>query len=183
MMMKRIAVLFLIVGSTALAQSIAPLISGSSLKTYLSLPFQLKDGAGSKLDIFNVSLTAGDSSCQVMVDPYIKSNFFVKCSQPSAVKVGVYFYDQGEYKKINYGPVQITALSNLVVGTPSTPGSTYAVGKQLFINNCLECHSAGDKANRSVTGIKSALTNQPSMRSIVLTNEQIQSISDYLGHL
>ncbi len=175
--------LFLFLFQTVNAQSVTALMRDASFKTDVPLPFRLTNAQSMAQNIFDVRLVAGGSSCQVLVDPFIRSNFLLKCASASSVQVSVYFYLNGEYKKINYGPFNVGRLTDAPVSQPGGGVDPYASGKQAFQNACLQCHLATDKANRSVAKIKAAISSQPQMRSIVLTNEQVQAISDYLGHL
>lgn len=165
------------------AQSIAPLMRDASLKTYVTLPYRLLNAQGSAQDIIDAKITSSSPSCQIMIDPFIAANFLLKCTEPSTVNVAVYYYLNNSYTRINYGPISIIKLTDAAVTAPTGNGPNYTVGQQLFVANCIQCHAPVDKQNRSSAVIKSAIINQQQMRQIVLTNEQVQAIADYLGHL
>jgi hypothetical protein len=165
------------------AQSVAPLMRDASLKTYVTLPYRLLNVQGSAQDIIDAKITSNSPSCQIMIDPFIAANFLIKCTEPSTVNVAVYYYLNNSYTRINYGPISIVKLTDAVVSTPVGNGPSYAVGQQLYVTHCIQCHTPIDKQNKSAAQIKSAILSKPQMQNIVLTNEQVQAIADYLGHL
>lgn len=57
-------------------------------------------------------------------------------------------------------------------------------GAQLYAANCASCHGTlqkSQKLNKSAAQIKEAIANQPTMRSIVLTDQQIEMIATALA--
>lgn len=183
--MIRVFVLIYFVLQNVQAQEVVSLFRDDSLKTFVSLPFLLKDSQGKPQSVFSVEVTSSKENCMAMLDPFINSNFLVKCTQPDSLTMNVYYKNNGQIIKINYGPIIITKISETAtVLAPIVDSSLkYKEGRDLFEANCLSCHAPADKPDRTVTQIKNAISSKPQMRSISLTDAQIQAISDYLKNL
>ncbi len=185
--MKLWGALVFLIGSMAAAQEVVPLFRNDSLTTYVTMPFRLQDDNGQAISIVSIEITSSKENCQGMIDPKISSNFLVKCTKEGALGVDVYFRDaSGSMMRIVYNDITVTKISDsaTVLQPVTEDPDKYKAGRDLFATYCMKCHQAAhDKANKSVTQIKSAITNIGSMKSIKLTDAQIKSISDYLNNL
>lgn len=178
------------------AQRILPLFRDNSLKTFVTMPFKLQDASNNSLPIFSIEIVSGKSSCSGIIDPYISSNFLLKCSNPDTVSLNVYFYVNEQLSKISYGPLSIIKISDSGVVQPIGGGADkYAAGRTLFQAKCMSCHSSPYEIltyNKTATQIKSAIDsavdkNRPMGDSqyglALLTADEIKAISDYLRNL
>ncbi len=184
--MKIYVFLFLLIcQSQAISQQVVPLFRDNSLITNVSIPFTLRDSQQQPLEILNIEVTSSKTNCLSMIDPFISSNFLVKCLNADALTVSVFYAANGKTFKINYGPVPITKIAGGAVIQPITaPTQSFAAGEKLFVQYCMRCHqSAYDKQNRSATQIKSAIAGVGAMKTIQLTDTDIKSISAYLSNL
>lgn len=177
----------LLLGFEAWSQQVKPLFRNDSFVTQVSIPFALRDNSQRPLEITNLEITSDGGNCLGLIDRFIRSNFFVKCNLPDVVRASLYFSQNGQIYKINYGPFSVTPISDGTVVTPTTPTTPTTPdttqGRQLFQSKCISCHTAYEKPNRTFTQIKSALTNISSMRTIQITDDQIRAISTYLSNL
>lgn len=185
--MKLWGALVFLIGSMAAAQEVVPLFRDNSLTTFVTMPFRLQDDNGLALPIVNIEVTSSKENCQAMIDPMIKTNFLVKCTKDGALSVDVYFKDSsGSMMRIVYNDITVTKISDsaTVLQPVTEDPDKYKAGRDLFATYCMKCHQgAHDKANKSSSQIKSAITNIGSMKSIKLTDAQVKSISDYLNNL
>ncbi len=189
--MKFIFLILLLWQVPSFSQEVVPLFRDNSLFTYVTLPFALKDRDQLPLQILNLEITSSKDNCSGMLDPYINSNFLIKCRTEGLLNISINFLKNGVISKINYGPIPILKISSSAVIQPvttplagTTPVVTTTAGQQLFVQYCMKCHqNPYDKANRTVTQINSAIAAIGQMRSIILTPTEISNISSYLSNL
>lgn len=187
-MIKFIFLIILFWQTVSLAQEVTPLFRDNSLFTFVTLPFALKDLQQLPLQIVNLEILSAKENCSTMIDPYINSNFLVKCRVEGPLSVSINFLKNGVAGKINYGPVPILKISSgsiiQPVPIPVVNPINTAAGQQLFVQYCLRCHqNPYDKANRTATRIQNAIATIGQMQSIKLTAAEINSISTYLSNL
>lgn len=183
--------LSLFFSTQALAQSVKSLFGVSGLKTQVLMPFQLRDQSNLPLSVLKIEIAGSQDNCHGMLDPFISSNFLVKCQNPEDLIVHVFFLHQGQPVKVNYGPVTISRISEnqIVEPTQPEPGSQL-IGQRLFQNRCQECHQNENdflSSQKTIQAINSAIATQPRMRVrsdlTSLTQAERQAISDYLFSL
>jgi len=65
---------------------------------------------------------------------------------------------------------------------PANGGSGLNLGAQLYGQECQRCHGAGNayRLNKSSQAIRAAINTRAQMRNIVLSDDQLKMISDYL---
>lgn len=192
--MKKVLYIFVLINLIYLhaeAQQVVSLMQTNSYKTYITLPFRLEDSSHNSIPIINVSLVNSASDCLAIMDPYISSNFLVKCKSAKSISLYIYFKYNDVISKIQYGPIDITNISDSGIVTPVDPGGSdpYSTGRELFNTKCMRCHqSPYDKPNKSVTQITNAINNVGAMKTApenlqALTSAELKAISDYLNHL
>lgn len=178
------------------AQKVLPLFNDNSLKTFVTMPFKLQNSSNDSLPIFSLEIVTGKSNCSAIIDPFISSNFLIKCSNPDTVSVNVFYYINEQLNKITYGPLNIIKISDSGVVQPiNNDSDAYAAGRTLFQSKCLSCHNSPYETltyNKTATQIKSAIdsavsNNRPMGYAqyglSLLTTAEIKSISDYLRNL
>lgn len=195
-MLKRSVVrffLFFSVGATssAFANSIAvlPLIDNNSLRTQLSIPFAIKFSSGSSR-LLKVDAQE-NSSCRTLIDPFISTNFFIKCTQPGDVKLQIIYLQDGASKTVTYGPFTVIALSQdgTLVEEPTGESDDIIKGRQLWnkrsggYSSCADCHgSPANKAHSISTGsLNTAFaTTTMSTKALPLTTEEKRIIVNFV---
>jgi len=192
--MIKVTLLVMAVSFAAEAQveKVTPLFRNDTMVTQVSIPFLLLDTSNQPLNITRLNVTSTAGKCKGFVDPYIQSNFFIKCSEPDSARAEVFFSRNGQIVKLNYGPVTVTAISDRPVVTPlppDPPPPDYTEGRMLFeriVNNksCAGCHSDRVRfANVKFENIKSAIATKPPMQDLTyITDAQIQAIVAYLNN-
>ena len=185
-MLRLFSVLLIaVLTSAASAQQVVPLFRNDSLKTYVTMPFMLQDASANPTQIYSIEIVQGKDSCAGILDPYIRTNFLLKCTTQTDVTVNVFYKQNEEVKKIAYGPLTVLKISDSGAVQPVDDNSDpYAQGRALFISKqCSNCHGANEKPNRTFTQIRNALNTQQDMRSLVLTDDEVRAISAYLSNL
>lgn len=185
-MHKQVFILIAIVFTwSAKAQQVVPLFRNNSLKTYVTMPFMLQDAGSNPMTIYSIDFITGKSSCAGILDPHIRTNFLLKCISPDTVNMNVYYKQGDEVRKIVYGPLSVLQISDSGVIPPSQETDTrFVLGQKLFQNNCNgSCHTPPEKKSRSFTLIRSAMSLEPKMQSIILTDEEVRAISYYLSRI
>lgn len=140
-------------GAQTTSVTVIPLNDNSSLRTHISLPFAMKFSDSGLLTKIN---TLQNSSCRTLIDPFISTNFFVKCTEPGDVTLEIAYMQGGTPRSIKYGPFKIIALSEtgtLVEDTPQGPSADILKGQELWnktvgnYRSCAYCH--GSPANKA----------------------------------
>lgn len=184
--MRWMPLLFILITSDLQAQQIVPLFQNDSLRTYVTMPFRLRRSTSEGIPIVGIKLVNATEDCKAMIDPNILSNFLVRCKNPVAVSIDVYFELNDTIQKIRYGPLNVAQISDSGgVVEPPAPTDKYKTGRELFAAKCMECHqSPYEKQNKSFTQIKQSIQSVGEMNKLsILTDAQIQAIRDYLNHL
>lgn len=172
------------------AQEVIPLFRNDSLVTLVDIPFSLRDNSQAAVEISRVEISSTAGKCKGLVDPFIKSNFIIKCSEPDTAQAAVFFSQNGQTVRVNYGPVAVTAISVRPVVQPDPPedpsGPDYSVGEGLYrTKQCIGCHTnvnlmqgtQADDVRRAI-----ANPNWP-MQNIQLTDAELDAIILYLNNL
>lgn len=154
------------------------------------IPFQVEGAllAGGRLESVTVTPPA-NQDCRVMIDPYLKSTFLLKCLAPADVYMKVRVVSGLNAYDVNYGPVQVSVPFANVVVVPPGPGPgedpDLLAGRQIYGAYCIRCHTPQSKAKRTAAAIRSALHAIPDMKSLnpILKDGDLAKIANYLGSL
>lgn len=180
-------------GGPALAADIEvrPLYNDDTLRTYVSLPFQVKGATAGYGSLVSVAVT-GSTSCRTLLDPHIVNNFFVKCTSPGQINLSVSYTVQGQVRRVTYGPLEIRKISESgEVVNPGTeqPSAEWLLGKDLYHNKkyssgktCASCHdNPAEKADRiSLSSLNGAINSVGQMKGITLTEAEKKAIVNYV---
>lgn len=184
-----LSLLFLSFPAQAADLSITPLNDNNSIRTHIAIPFSTKTASGTgglqKVQVLN------KSSCKTLIDPYIASNFFLKCSQAESVSLKVTYASRGSSFTITYGPINVRNLSDdgTVVGDDSAPSAEWLLGQTLWSKTtagrmaCASCHgSAASKASAiSTTSLNAAYANTiMSTQAITLTDDEKKAVITFV---
>jgi hypothetical protein len=156
---------------------------------YVQIPFRI---SGPNLPVHKSSYGATilddtENVCQLMQDPYIYTNFFLRCNKEATVKLR-FEIQSHSLVRITYGPVQIKKLENLILVDNNNPAlaEQISLGRALFTSNCIACHYAHNLRDRTAGQIKGYIQNEPQMKIPVLqglSNSQLELIATYLRNL
>lgn len=184
--------LFLLgVPSSAADLQVRALYNDDTLRTYVSLPFQVKGVAEGFGALTSVAVT-DSASCRTLLDPHIASNFFVKCTEPGTIRLSISYTVNGLVRRVTYGPLEIKKISEFgEVVTPGTesPSAEWLLGKDIYHNKkyssgktCANCHdNPAEKADRiSVSSLTGAVNSVGAMRGISLTEVEKKVIVTYV---
>jgi hypothetical protein len=107
------------------------------------IPFAVKRVSDGKFvdEVVSVQIA---KPCYAMTDPHRAYFFHVYCSEQTDSQFIVSIKDQGQLINIPLPPIQVQALA-LVSSTPKSRGKkagpVQSLGKRLFTNNCVRCHT------------------------------------------
>lgn len=102
---------------------------------------------------------------------------------PSMTGLPIFFPTRTKTDYFTIGFGDIIAGTIAISNPPPPPVDPFAVGRNLFQLNCVRCHTAVAKQNRTAAQITAAIVNIAAMRTIVLTQAEIIEISRYLSNL
>ena len=169
-----------------------PLYRDNSLRTIFNLPFRVVNSTVQKipLPIRSVKVDpnyANNAECKVIIDPFINSNFILRCLKSDDVKLIVEVNMGNRYNKVSYGPINIIEQSDVVIVEPPPPAvdPDIAAGKTLVEGKCLTCHTHAnvyDLKSRNLNNLESALSGSvPPMSNLNLNAQQIMQIKKYIN--
>lgn len=184
----------LLFSATAIAEmSVASLNNNDSIRTYISVPFATTSTLGPyKLAEVRVRT---NNSCKTLIDPYISSNFFLKCTQPGEVALEIVYITNGVPRSTFYSGIPMISISE--TGTiidddgGGQPSEEWLLGQSLWrssrgggaYRSCESCHgSPGSKAHSiSLSSLNSAYINtEMSTRAIVLNEAEKQALINFV---
>ncbi|MGE3681988.1 MAG: hypothetical protein AB7G93_09700 [Bdellovibrionales bacterium] len=142
------------------AASITPLFDDDSMVVGTLIPFKVSSMDGAAISVVNVE-GAGPDECRVMVDPYIRDVFHLKCvSVKSDLFVRATLVSGHELIGVSYGPVAVKKISDSLVVIPPKPDQLdtvkYTIGRGMFVSYCTGCHHS---SALSPTDIRSVTKN------------------------
>ncbi len=156
---------------------------------YMQIPFRVTGTPmpAHKSAFKAVLLDDTENVCQIMQDPFIFSNFFLRCNKEATVKIR-FEIQSHSLVRITHGPITVKKLDNLVLVDSDNPvlSGQISMGRALFTSNCIACHYAADLRDRTAGQIKGSIQTQPQMRIPVLqglSNTQLEYIATYLRNL
>jgi hypothetical protein len=170
---------------------IRPLYSPSARIPGALLPFRVEGTAtvGGKVDRVSVASNTAGVDCRVMKDPYRPLILLVKCVDEGEVMLNVRVLNGYQAYNVSFGPIEVKKpAADLVVVEPLPPDPKILAGRQLWIANCVGCHTdARAKSGRSVAQIKNAIDTQTDMVGATylksLSTADLDKIAAYLGSL
>ena len=185
-----IAFLFLLLGTTVKAQEFTAtsLFSSEVFAPYIQIPFKVESPEGKPATRYGASvLNDSNNHCKVMQDPFIASNFILRCNASVTVNLHFQIHSDKIYN-ITYGPIEIKQLDDLVIVDERNPEleNSISMGRALFSSNCISCHLPQSMQDRSAQQIQAMINTQPEMNLPVLkglTPKQIEDIAVYLRNM
>lgn len=185
-----ILIVTLFLSQTIFAQfRVNALLDQNSHRTHLSLPFLVTNN-GSPISVSQVVLENA-VNCKSMLDPFKVGYFHVRCLEPvDNLKLTAKVLQQDKLIGVMFSGIKIFKIAEggIVINPPPTDpivNPDINIGKTLFGNNCIGCHTnASSKSNRSLEQIKAAIASDTTgMSGIKLTDDQLTKISTYLKSL
>lgn len=170
---------------------IQPLNDNNSLRTYIAIPFATK-AASNTISLREVRIRQ-NSNCRTLIDPYIVSNFFVKCTTPGPVTLDIVYLNNGVVHSTEYGPFTVLNISEtgtVIDDGDSGPSEEWRLGQTLWNStkgisgrqSCAFCHgSPGTKAHSiSLSSLNAALAAPYMSTAIPLTESEKQALITFV---
>lgn len=178
-MMNLFLILFSFMPAFAQTPVVTSLNETSALVSHISIPFRVSNVTVQEM---TTTVTSANNSCRAMNDPFLKQNFFVKCLLADQFHVRIWMKTASGENIINYGPVNVSLITDQTVVTPEPEDPRVVQGQSLFLALCSSCHSKGPNFKPTATDITSAISRIGVMRSISLTAAEKSAIEYYLSH-
>jgi hypothetical protein len=131
--------LFFSLSAMAESYQIVSMFEKDALVTHRLLSFKVKDSGGNALDVESVNVNIG---CDAMIDIHFKNIFHIMCTEETKVQGSIYL-SNGELVSLQTFTVrQLGKVFSFPTDQPTGPSTepSLALGRNLFINNCLSCH-------------------------------------------
>jgi hypothetical protein len=191
--MKKLLFLVLILSLGSPAAGAAPLVVEALFNTKSRMPgtlipFRVTGDVMLTGSLISVEATSNNGvDCRAMIDPFINTNFHVKCADETMVSIKIRATAGGEFYEATMAALEIKYPVSGVVTVSRTPvDPDIRAGKQLFGVFCVSCHSNPlDKKGKTALQISAAIDTKDKMKPLKaqVSAADLDKIAKYLGSL